>query len=58
MQRRQQTGGAVEAAGHIKDVGEEEMIQRWQGSGLGRRRDGRTRRLKEAVLGIIGVLCL
>jgi hypothetical protein len=55
MQRRQQTGGAVEAAGHIKDVGEEEMIQRWQGSGLGRRRDGRTRRLKEAVLGIIGV---
>ena len=57
MQRRQQSGGAVEAAGH-EDVGEEETIQRWQGSGLGRRRDGRTRRLKEAVLGKIGVLYL
>ena len=66
MRRRQQTGDAekttdrgcsdvVEAAGH-KDVGGEEMMQRWQDGGLGRRRDGRMGRFKE--VGIIGVLYL
>ena len=43
MRRRQQTKDAEKTAGH-KDVEEEEMIQRWQDGGLGRRRDGSTRR--------------
>ena len=67
MRRRQQTGDAekttdrgcsdaVEAAGH-KDVGGEEMMQRWQDGGLGRRRDGRMRRFKEVgVINYRGVI--